>query len=616
MENCIELSSLSTADENPFRLDNSLPSEKTGGVKSHLLRAAEKMLGLDYMARSYSSFTPSNAPEAFATKVLSHLNVDYEIAGGDMSSIPKSGPALVVANHPFGGLEGILLLYLLRKRRPDIKIMANSILKRVPELEDIIIGVNPYGGAGATRENVKSMCQATRWMKKGGLLLVFPAGDVSNWQLRNLRIADNRWDAGIARMARIANAKVVPLFLEGRNSVAFHLIGNLHPRIRTAMLPREILNKQGQKIRLWIGDAIPNARLVRLGSDDEIAHYLRLRSRMLGRKRETISNIVSEARDQVDISGYEDIIEASCSSLLVRDIEGLSAKQKLAGNADFDVYCADAKQIPNVLQEIGRLREITFRANGEGTGKEIDLDKFDHFYLHLFLWDRKEQKIAGAYRLGLSDKILSVHGKKGFYSRSLFKFRRAFLEVLNPAIELGRSFVCEEYQKSIAPLMLLWKGIGEFVVRNPRYAILFGPVSISGEYSSTSQQLLIDFIMADQGGDPLRKLVKPRTPFRGRLRPVWRKADLAGMGSIKEISELISIIEEDGKGAPVLMRHYLNLGGRMLGFNIDKQFGNCVDGLVVVDLRKTNPRILARYMGVEGAAQFLDAHAEPLPLAS
>jgi len=615
MKNCLEFSGVTAKAANPFRLANEISRNTAWAGQNALVHLSEKLLGLDSMARAYDSFKPSPTPESFATKVLAYLNIGYEIAGGKLTSIPASGPVLVVANHPFGGIEGFLLLYLLRKRRPDIKIMANSILKRVPEMADVIIGVNPYGGSDATRQNVKSMCEAARWLKADGLLLVFPAGDVSSLQFRNLRIADKRWDAGIARLARIADARVVPLFLEGRNSLTFHLLGKLHPRLRTLMLPRQLLNKRGTQISLWIGEPIENARLQRLGSDNEIAHYLRLRSRMLGSTQvENISKNPNNTPNQQGTALMK-IIEAGDKRSFTKEIATLPPTQKLAGNADFDVYYAEADQIPAVLREIGRLREMTFRANGEGTGKEIDIDVFDHFYLHLFLFDRKAQKIAGAYRLGLTDKILRVHGKKGLYSQSLFKFRRAFLETLDPAIELGRSFICTEYQKSIAPLLLIWKGIGEFVVRNPRYTTLFGPVSISGAYNTTSQQLLIDFIMADHSGDPLAKHVKPRNPYRGRLRPVWRKADLVGMGSIKDISELISIIEEDGKGAPVLMRHYLNLGGRMLGFNIDKQFSNCIDGLVVVDLRKTNTHILNRYMGREGAASFLNAHANPLPLA-
>ncbi|HHK75250.1 MAG TPA: GNAT family N-acetyltransferase, partial [Rhizobiales bacterium] len=459
----------------------------------------------------------------------------------------------------------------------------------------------------------RPMREAVNWLNNRGALIIFPAGDVAAFDFKTFRITEGKWDANVARLIRMSKAAAIPVFIDGRNSLFFHGLGKINPRLRTALYPREVLNKAGQQISLWIGAPIPSARLLRLGNNNEIARFLRLRTQML--KSEKTDRPEKQTKPQPPESSAR-LIAPLPKPLLSEEIRRLPPAQKLASSRNLEVYLARADQIPASLKEIGRLREMTFRANGEGTGKNLDLDLYDNWYRHLFLWNRESQEIAGAYRLGLGDEIMRDHGCKGFYSQSLFRFGSSFPQALNPAIELGRSFVCNRYQKSMTPMMLLWKGIGAFMVQNPKYAVLFGPVSISNEYTSLSQQLLIDFLRSNHFDDPLRRHIKPRTPFRRQGPPVWRKSDLAGLGSIDGISELVSSLEQDGKGAPVLMRHYLNIGGRMLGFNVDRNFGNCVDAMVVVDLREAHRRVLNRYMGAEGAARFLACHAAKLSLAS
>jgi putative hemolysin len=261
--------------------------------------------------------------------------------------------------------------------------------------------------------------------------------------------------------------------------------------------------------------------------------------------------------------------------------------------------------MPWCLQEIGRLRELTFRAAGEGTGKASDIDLFDTYYLHLFVWDAKAEAIVGAYRMGLADEILARYGKRGLYTQSLFKYGARALRTLNPAIELGRSFVRAEYQRNFAPLLLLWRGIGRWVARSPRYAVLFGPVSISNSYESESRRLIVDYLKANSVETGLARHVKPRRPFRAG-KPA--DAELSALGDIEELSRAVERIEPDHKGVPILLKHYLRLGGRVLGFNTDEQFGDALDGLILVDLRASDPRMLARYMGEEGAAGFLAYH--------
>lgn len=293
-------------------------------------------------------------------------------------------------------------------------------------------------------------------------------------------------------------------------------------------------------------------------------------------------------------------------SLLKAEIEALPPQQKLVRSGNFSVFYARADQMPRCLQEIGRLREITFREVGEGTGRASDVDLFDAYYIHLFVWDHSTDMIVGAYRLGLADEILARYGKRGLYTHSLFKYADPALRALNPAIELGRSFVRSEYQRGFSPLMLLWRGIGEFIVRHPRYATLFGAVSISNEYESASRRLIVDYLSANNLERTLARHVKPRRAFLDET--AHASEQLAMLHDIEDVSRMVRTIERDGKGVPILLKQYLKLGGQLLAFSADRKFANALDGLIMVDLRASDPRMLARYLGEAGAASFLSHH--------
>src|SRR5262245_18602206 len=309
---------------------------------------------------------------------------------------------------------------------------------------------------------------------------------------------------------------------------------------------------------------------------------------------------------------YVPVAPAIPQTLLKAEVEALPSEQRLVESGQFVVQYARAQQIPWCLQEIGRLRELTFRDAGEGTSKASDIDLFDSYYLHLFLWDREAGAIVGAYRMGLADEILARYGKRGLYTQSLFRYGPRLLQTLNPAIELGRSFVRAEYQRSFSPLLLLWRGIGRFILRSPRYAVLFGPVSISNSYAPISRQLMVDYLRANNSEARLARHVKPRRPFRVQRSKGRNEVEIADLKDIEQLSRVIARIEHDNKGVPILLKQYLKLGGRLLGFNADDQFSDALDGLVVVDLRASEPRVLARYMGEEGAAAFFAHHgAEP-----
>jgi putative hemolysin len=301
------------------------------------------------------------------------------------------------------------------------------------------------------------------------------------------------------------------------------------------------------------------------------------------------------------------VTAAICPAALKAEIDCLPASQRLVDSGCFHVYWARADQIQWVIQEIGRLREVTFRAVGEGSGNCSDLDAFDAYYLHMFVWDAKANAIVGAYRVGLAQEILSRYGSQGLYTHSLFTYGPRMLDALTPAIELGRSFVRAEYQRSFAPMLLLWRGIARFIESSPQYAILFGAVSISNSYSRTSRQLMVDYLAGHMADTGMVNHVQPRRPFRYQRRRSGADSERLPE-SIDELSRRISQIEPDHKGVPVLLRQYLRLGAQILAFNVDSEFGDVLDGLMIIDLRQLGPDVLARYMGRSAMINFRAYH--------
>ncbi len=301
-----------------------------------------------------------------------------------------------------------------------------------------------------------------------------------------------------------------------------------------------------------------------------------------------------------------------------KEIDDLPANQLLVTYGAFKVYYAKAEQIPEALKEIGRLRELTFREVQEGTGKQFDLEPYDYYYLQLFLWNCEKHEIVGGYRMGRTDKIIPRYGIKGLYTSTLFDYKAGFFTKMNPALELGRSFIRPEYQKKHSALALIWKGIGEYISRNLRYRILFGVVSISEDYQFISKEIIMEFLRHNAFDYSLVPLVKAKNPPpKSSFPPSERESIGKGLQRIDDVSALISGLERDGKGVLVLLRQYLKLNATILSFNIDPDFSNVIDSLLVVDVRRVDKQILKKFMGTEGAARYLahyglDLEATPI----
>ena len=578
-------------------------------INKILTRLLDKLLGLSRLDTLYRSLPEGLEADEFLSRALEVLEVGYDNDLNKLSSIPEHGPVIVVANHPFGGLDGMVLTLLLRKYRPDVKVMANHVLGSIPEISECFIKVDPFQSKAKRSENTRAIRDSIDWLKQGRLLLVFPAGEVSSFQVSTLKIMDKKWHNSIARLARMSGASVNPVYIHGRNSLLFNVSGFIHPILRTIRLPAEILGKRGYKINWMCGSNIPSTKLGKFKDSSELISYLRMKTYILA------DSILIQ--DDISASNNDGIAtpeSAISQALLKAEVENLPADQLLVKSNQFQVFHAQADQMPWMMQEIGRLREITFRTVGEGTGNAADIDLFDAYYDHIILWHVERQEIAGAYRLGKAATILEKFGKKGLYTFSLFHYKNRFVPRLGNAIELGRSFIRPEYQRDISPLNLLWKGIACYVLKDPDYPVLFGPVSLSCEYNPESRKLIIESLKNNAFSKEYARLIKPRNPYRDRVRYRWRSSDLKQIKNIEIVSDLVSQIEPDNKGIPVLFRQYLKLGGQFLGFNVDPVFSNVIDGLIVVDLRQTDLKILGRYMGREAAQDFLDYHRNLQPL--
>lgn len=551
-------------------------------------------------------------PEGFRLEnLLIEMRVWLKVNATDAARIPTTGPVVVVANHPYGMLDGALLTVLLTRVRPDVKVLTNFLLADVPELQSNCIFVDPFPTDRTVESNRRALREALAWLQQDGMLAMFPSGEVSHWQMPAAQIADPAWNDTAVRLLRKSGATALPVYFCGHNSVGFHLMGMLHPKLRTAFLLQEFLQQEGKTVEVRVGSAVPADAVEAIREDREATEYLRWRTYLLARRNKAEALWQTALRSRLTFKVREPVAAPMPLNLLSEEIDRLPADRCLAGNGDLAVYLGAAQEIPQLVQEVGRLRELTFRGAAEGTGKSRDLDSFDEYYSHILLWNKTKHELVGAYRVGSTAEILAQRGINGLYTSTLFRYDKRIFRKLGPALELGRSFVRPEYQRQYTPLLLLWKGIARMVARQPEIPVLFGAVSISNDYNAASRELICRYFEERMREDDLAGLIEPRRPFRpGPLRKWHCRGMSQALRDLDELAQPINDLESDGKGLPILLRQYAKIGGKLLGFNVDRKFSNVLDGLVVVDLRQTEPAVLERYMGREGATRFRQVHAK------
>ena len=513
--------------------------------------------------------------------ILEYLNVNLEFDENDLKKLPADGSFITVSNHPFGAIDGILLIKLLSLVRDDHKVIANFLLKKVEPISDFFLAVNPFENMPEAGSSLSGLKTAIDHLHHGGVLSLFPAGEVST-NYSSPMIADREWLVSALRFIKKSRVPVVPVYFHGNNSPLFHLLGKIHPSLRTAKLPSELINKRDKTIRVRIGNPVTVKDQDEFSDISQFGRYLRSKTYCLdsGMDAKRFFDFSLKVEQQP-----EEIRQAQSRILIETEIAMLKKEWLLYNIKNYDVYCAPTKLMPVVLQELGRLREITFREVGEGTNSASDIDEFDLYYHQLIIWDTEAKVIVGGYRIGMGAEILEQYGVRGFYTHSLFRMKKGFRGILQQSLELGRSFIVAEYQRKPLPLFLLWKGILYFLLKNPQCRYLIGPVSISNSYSEKSKELIIRHIMANYYDYEKAALVAPRKRFKVKMKDVHLNEAMEHLTpQLSSLDKFIGDVDRNNNGLPVLLKKYLGLNAKIIAFNIDPKFNNCVDGMILLDI--------------------------------
>lgn len=516
----------------------------------------------------------------FLNAIVDEFHIKFEIPESDLKRIPKTGPYITVSNHPLGGVDGILLLKLMLEKEPDFKIIANFLLHRIEPLKPFIMPVNPFESHKDAKSSVLGIKDALRHLSDGKPLGIFPSGEVSTYRDGKL-VVDKPWEEGAMKLIKKAKVPVVPIYFHAQNSKLFYFLSKINDVLRTAKLPSEILTQKNRIIKVRIGKPISLAEQEEYQEIGEYSNFIRKKTYMLAKAFEQVdeSNSINKQQKSPKV-----IVKEANLEKMLKEVENIRNREgRLLQSKNYEVYFAKANEIPEILHEIGRLREITFRAIGEGTNESIDLDKFDNYYHHLFLWDSEAKKIAGAYRMGLGKDIFSKYGIDGFYLNDLFRFEPELFDMMSESIEMGRAFVTKDYQQKPMPLFLLWRGIIHVTLRFPEYKYLIGGVSISNQFSEFSKSLMIEFMKSHFYDPYVAQYIHPKKEYKVKLKDADK--DFVFNESEADLDKFDKIIDELEPGTlrlPVLIKKYIKQNAKVVAFNVDPIFNNATDGLFYI----------------------------------
>lgn len=513
----------------------------------------------------------------FIDELIKTLEFNIEFDESQLKKIPKEGPLIVVANHPLGGFDGLLLIKYISMVRKDVKVLANFLLQKIEPVANYFLSEHSF----EENENGGAWDEAITHLQNNGVLCLFPAIDIHSKDTFD-GVSDRVWQFPVVKFIKQAGVPVVPALFQGTNSRLLHFFARIHPSLQQARLPSEILSKKHKNIKLRIGSPVQVDEQERFCDIYQFGRYLRARTYGMESDIEVRRFFNYSLKPSVK---PQPIIDPVPTEKIIKEIQSIKADGTLFKLKNYIAYCAPSNKIPNILNEIGRLREVTFREVGEGTNNSIDIDEFDLYYYQMFIWDEDEQRIVGAYRLGKGLDIMEQFGRRGFYLQSLFRIDEQFKPILKESIELGRSFVIKEYQRKPMPLFLLWKGILFFLLKNPEYRYLIGPVSISNNYSKVSKDLIIRFIMRNHLNWKMARHIKPRNSYKFKSDSTDLNLLMENMDrDINRLDKTIGDLDELNSGLPVLLKKYIKLNAKIIGFNVDPKFNNCLDGLIVLDV--------------------------------
>ena len=519
----------------------------------------------------------------FINGLLNEFEIQFEIPEEDLRRIPKQGSFITISNHPLGGIDGILLLKLLLERRPDFKIIANFLLHRIAPLKPYVMPVNPFEQHKDAKSSISGFKNALQHIANEHPLGIFPAGEVSTYRDGKL-LVDKPWEMAAMKLIKKAEVPVVPIYFHAKNSKLFYRLAKLSDTLRTAKLPSELLTQKERIIKVRIGNPISVADQKEHKNLDDFTDFLRKKTYVLANpfeKKKLLENIPKTLKIP---KAPKKIAGPIPVSSMIEEINTVRKQDKrLLISKNYEVFLAQAELIPNILQEIGRLREITFREVGEGSNNATDLDKFDSYYHHMFLWDNDKQKIAGAYRMGLGSEIFAQFGIDGFYLQDLFRFEPELYDMMSKSIEMGRAFIIKQYQQRPMPLFLLWKGIVHTTLRHPEHKFLIGGVSISNKFSEFSKSLMIEFMKSNYYDPYVAQYINPKKEYKVKLKDADKdfifdetEADL------NKFDKLIDEVEPGSLRLPVLIKKYIKQNAKVIAFNVDPLFNNAVDGLMYI----------------------------------
>lgn len=571
-----------------------------GGFGKFVAGLIIKVLEIDKVNRKQAKYAQFMGPD-FAAGILKEVGVTYDIPEGQVDNIPAEGGFITVSNHHFGSIDGLILSDVVCRRRKDYKILTTFMLSLIPNLTESFLPVNNLGGKNDTR-SINSIRLALEHMQSGGGLGLFPAGEVGTWQKKGKKTAvapgrvieDKPWAPNIIRLIKKSGLPVIPIYFDGTNSKNFHILGRIHPRLRTVRLIHELFNKKGTHVKVRIGQPITPQEIAKFEDTETFGLYLR-------NVTYALEASCIETPKRADVMHQAPVMDPVDPELVKKDLAAIE-KDILFEVGDYRCYLASPQEIPNALLEIARLREITFRTVGEGTGTEKDTDIYDTYYRHLILWNLKDQKIAGAYRIGVGPEVLArPEGAKGFYTASLLEFREGLDAYLPKTMELGRSFIVGDYRKEVLPLKLLLSGILTAGAHLPGMEYTMGPVSVSSDVPTFYKSLIYHYFLKNHSVENASDIVRPTTPFTPDFLRVNPDQLLAGCKNVDEFDRLLGYLSSGKVRLPVLFRKYASLGSKYLAFNVDTEF-NTLDAFIIQwlgDMPENSYNSFAKFLSPE-----------------
>jgi putative hemolysin len=543
-----------------------------------------KLLRISTLNKLYDKHKNKDTAD-FLNGLLEDLQIEFEIPVEDLRRIPKNGAFITISNHPLGGVDGVLLLKLLLERRPDYKIIANFLLHRIEPLKPFIMPVNPFEDRKDLKSSTVGFMQAIRHLKNDLPLGIFPAGEVSTYRDGKL-VVDKTWEESAMKLIQRAEVPVIPIYFHAKNSRMFYLLAKLNDVFRTAKLPSEVLSQKNRVVKVRIGNPISVKAQKEHESLNDFTEFLRRKTYMLSKPYDKETKRLSDIPNAIKIPKAPKKIAATTDQqAMIKEVDALRemGDKRLLESKNYEVFLSKKEHIPNILTELGRLREITFRAIGEGTNNATDLDRYDDYYHQMFLWDRDANRIAGAYRMGMGSEISKAHGMDGFYLNELFKFEPELHKMMSESIEMGRAFIIKEYQQKPMPLFLLWKGIVHCTLRFPEHKYLIGGVSISNKFSNFSKSLMIEFMKSNYYDPYIAQYITPKKDFKVKLEDADKDFIFdESEADLNKFDKIIDELEPNELRLPVLIKKYVKQNAKVVAFNVDPLFNNAVDGLMYI----------------------------------